>query len=154
MQQIHLQQIHWRWYRLEEFSAAELYELCAARQAIFVVEQACAYQDLDGRDAVAEHLIGRVDGTLAASLRLLPPGAAYAEHSIGRVITAMPYRRQGYARDAMQRALQRVPHGAPVRIGAQTYLEDFYRSFGFRSVGEPYYDEGVKHFEMLKESRP
>lgn len=143
--------MNWRWYRFDEFTAAELYELCAARQSVFVVEQRCPYQDLDGLDAVAQHLIGRVEGGLACALRLLPPGTVYAEHSIGRVLTVPAFRRQGHACSAMQMALARTPAGSPVRISAQAYLQSFYPSFGFRVVGSPYFDAGIEHVEMLRD---
>jgi ElaA protein len=142
--------IEWRWYDFAELSAAELHELFAARQAVFVVEQKSAFQDIDGLDPVAAHLIGRSGSVLAASLRLLPPHALHAEHSIGRVFTARDFRRQGLARIAMRLALERVPSHMPVRIGAQLHLENFYSSLGFCRTGEPYDDAGVTHVEMLK----
>ena len=88
--------IEWQWKRLAGLAPAELYALLAARAAVFVVEQQCAFLDLDGLDASAWHLLGWAGGdearTLAAYLRLIDPGCKYPEPSIGRVLTTAPYR--------------------------------------------------------------
>src|SRR5205807_10505285 len=98
-------QVAWQWKRFAELEPAELYAVLAARAAVFVVEQSCAFQDADGLDAFAWHLLGWVeqdhDLTLAAYLRLIDPGRKYTEPSIGRVLTTMPFRGTDLGRAAM-----------------------------------------------------
>jgi ElaA protein len=148
--------IDWQWQRLGELSAVELYALLAARASVFIVEQACAFLDLDGLDACAWHLCGWTGADagrkLAAYLRLIDPGCKYAEPSIGRVLTTAPFRRTGLGRAAMREGLARAAQlypGRALRIGAQQRLERFYAEFGFRTVSEPYQEDGIAHVEML-----
>lgn len=113
-----------------------------------MVEQNCAYQELDGKDASALHLIAWSDGEVAAYLRVLQPPA------LGRVMTSKKFRRLGLGRELMQRALQHLDASgaAEVRISAQTYLEKFYRSFGFEPESEPYLEDGIPHVGMRRVS--
>lgn len=126
--------------------------MLAARVAIFVVEQNCAYQELDGLDADAEHLIAWSGTQVAGYLRVLGPGTRFDDPSIGRIITAQPFRGTGLGRDLVAKGIEhtrlRYP-GQPVRISAQKYLEKFYRDFGFVTVSEPYLEDDIPHVEML-----
>ena len=126
--------------------------MLAARVAVFVVEQNCPYQDLDGLDGDAEHLIAWSGTQVAGYLRVLAPGTLFDDPSIGRIITTKPFRGSGLGRDlvakGLERTRQRYP-GKPVRISAQKYLEKFYRDFGFVAVSEPYLEDGIPHVEML-----
>ena len=150
-------QVAWQWKRFAELTPAELYALLAARAAVFVVEQQCAFQDLDAVDEFAWHLLGWAGSNhgrvLAAYLRLIEPGRKYAEPSIGRVLTSAPFRGIGLGREAMREGLARAASLYPdraVRIGAQQRLERFYRELGFRTVSAPYDEDGVAHVEMLR----
>jgi ElaA protein len=144
--------LRWQWCRLGELSAEQVYAVLAARVAIFVVEQNCAYQDLDGLDADAEHLIAWSGTEVAGYLRVLGPGTRFGDPSIGRIITAQPFRGTGLGRDLVAKGIEhtrlRYP-GQPVRISAQKYLEKFYRDFGFVTVSEPYLEDDIPHVEML-----
>ncbi len=149
--------IEWLWKRFAELTPVELYALLAARAAVFVVEQSCVFQDADGLDPFAWHLLGwtapEEGRTLAAYLRLIEPGRKYAEPSIGRVLTAAAFRRTGLGRVTMIEGLARsamLYPGLPVRIGAQRRLERFYVELGFRTVSEPYDEDGISHVEMLR----
>jgi ElaA protein len=148
--------IDWQWCALHELTAQQLYALFAARQAVFIVEQDCAYQDMDGLDENAEHLIGWSGADVAAYLRLLAPGVRFAEPSLGRVLTTNPFRRSGLGRELMLKGLahayERYP-GHVIRIGAQSYLEKFYGSLGFVVASEPYFEDGIPHVEMLHDPR-
>ena len=138
------------WHDFAEFSAALLYDVLRFRQAIFVVEQACAYPDLDGLDERAHHLLLRPGGALAAYLRLIPY-LAERRVAIGRVAVAVLLRRQGLARQMMAEALARCRRDYPdcaVTLSAQAYLVPFYESLGFRATSEPYDDYGVPHVDM------
>lgn len=145
--------IRWQWCRSEALTLTQLYTLMAAREAVFVVEQQCAYQELDGLDLAAHHLVAWADDAVAACLRVLAPGVRYPEPAIGRVLTGRDFRRQGLGRELMIRALAQLGQlypGQAVRISAQTYLEDFYRSLGFESVSAVYDEDGIPHVEMLR----
>lgn len=145
--------IRWQWYSLTEFSGRELYAVVAARVAVFIVEQTCIYQDLDGLDHAADHLVGWSDTDVAAYLRVLGPGTRFPETSIGRVITTKKYRRAGLGRLAMTMAIERIAQRyplQPIRISAQTYLENFYASFGFQVASDEYLEDGIPHVEMLR----
>jgi ElaA protein len=142
-----------QWRRWAELSAPELYELLRFRQAIFVVEQASPYADLDGRDQRAEHLQLRRGGTLIGCLRLIEPDPLVR---IGRVAVAAGERGRGCARVMMEAALQRAAEVYPHRdvgLSAQTYLEPFYQSLGFAAVSAPYDDCGIPHIDMTGPSR-
>lgn len=143
----------WQWCTLDDLEAAQIYALFAARQAVFVVEQQCAYQDLDGYDIDAEHLIAWSDNELAACLRLLAPGVKFAEPSLGRIITTGNFRGTGLGRELIRkgisRAEQRYPH-QPIRIGAQAHLERFYGTLGFTRASDLYLEDGIPHIEMLR----
>jgi len=147
----------WQWKRFADLAAAELYAILAARAEVFVVEQACAFNDLDGLDEYAWHLIGWVecDGarSLAAYLRLIEPGRKYAEPSIGRVLTTTAFRYTGLGRAAMLEGMARAASlypGQPIRIGAQQRLQRFYEEMGFRIVSDPYPEDNIVHVEMLR----
>jgi ElaA protein len=144
--------LRWQWCRLGELSAEQLYAVLAARVAIFVVEQNCAYQDLDGLDAEAEHLIAWSGTEVAGYLRVLGPGTRFDDPSIGRIITTKPFRGSGLGRDLVAKGIERTRlryPGQPVRISAQQYLEKFYRDFGFATVSQPYLEDNIPHVEML-----
>jgi ElaA protein len=138
------------WHDFGDLPAALLYEVLRFRQAIFVVEQASPYPDLDGHDERAHHLLLRADGELAGYLRLiLYPGEAQV--AIGRVAVAENLRRHGLARRLMAEALARCRQDYPdraVTLIAQTYLAEFYESLGFRATSAPFDDYGVPHVDM------
>jgi ElaA protein len=149
--------IEWRWCSLEDLNTRQLYALLAARSAVFVVEQNCAYEDLDGADLEAQHLIAWCGTEVAACVRVLAPGVKYPEPSIGRVLTTKPFRASGLGRELMARAVARCEElfpGRPIRIGAQAYLERFYGSFGFVRASDAYMEDGIAHIEMRRERGP
>jgi ElaA protein len=130
-----------------DVAAPTLYRILALRAAIFVVEQNCVYLDPDGRDLEpdARQLWIERDGEVVATLRLLrdPDGAA----RIGRVATAESARGAGLADALMRRALELAPDGE-VRLGAQSYLADWYGRFGFVRDGADYLEDGIAHLPM------
>src|SRR5690348_3516959 len=138
------------WLSFDALSPPLLYDLLRFRQAIFVVEQRCAYPDLDGLDCWAEHLLVWIDGELAGCLRLMP----FPEEkrvAIGRVAVGEARRRKGLARLMMVHALARTAANYPdlrVTLAAQTYLVRFYENLGFRAVSPPFDDYGLTHVEM------
>jgi ElaA protein len=159
-----------------ELTPRELHDILQARAAVFVVEQECAFQDVDGADLHSWHLIGKASSfprrressqesglgprrhgddepSLVAYARLIPAGIKFAEVSIGRVVTLPPVRGTGMGRELMRVALeqaQRLWPGKPVRIGAQARLAKFYEDFGFVTASAPYDEDGIVHIEMLR----
>lgn len=156
--------LHWQWSTFANLSVTELYALLRLRSAVFVVEQNCVFQDLDGADTQAMHLLGFAAQSSAGSLaqpqpallayaRCFPPGVKFAEASIGRVLTAPGVRGSGLGHALMDRAVTAVctQWGAqPIRIGAQAQLAGFYAGHGFVDQGRPYIEDGIAHLEMLR----
>ena len=149
--------IDWQFTHFNDLAPADLYEVLAQRQDVFILEQTCLYPDIDGLDPQAHHLLGwrMVDGkrVLAAYLRVLGPGVKYAEMSLGRVITTQAARGSGAGRALLTEGIARAEAlypGHRIRIGAQQYLEQFYRSFGFETVSAPYDEDGIMHIDMLR----
>jgi ElaA protein len=149
--------VEWQWARFVDLRPEELYAALQLREAVFVVEQNCAYPDADGRDLHAWHLLGwlkeETERRLVAYARVFPPGVRYVEGSIGRVATAPDVRRRGFGKALMAEALRRLETLAPrqpVKLAAQRYLENFYSSFGFRTVSAPYEEDGITHVDMIR----
>ena len=146
-------QITWRECDFSELSVHELYNALQLRSAVFVLEQQCLYADMDHSDVHARHLLGSVDGIVLAYARLFAPGQKYEQASIGRVVTAEAYRRTGVGRQLMREAIAAVERNwgpVSIRIGAQSYLQKFYESFGFVRDGERYLEDNIPHLPMLR----
>ncbi|CAM5414111.1 MULTISPECIES: GNAT family N-acetyltransferase [Alcaligenes] len=145
--------LDFQWKRLDDLSTREMYSIIQAREAVFVVEQECAYQDVDGLDLDSWHLSVLKDGELAAYARVVEPGLKYDEPSIGRVLTLAKFRslKIGYAlvAEAIRFTEAHYP-GAGIRIGAQAHLQKFYGSLGFQPAGEIYDEDGIAHIDMVK----
>jgi len=147
----------WQRSAFADLSVDDLYCVLQKRQEVFILEQTCFYQDFDGLDQGAHHLLGwhLVNGKreLGAYLRVLAPGAKYAEMSIGRVLTARAARGSGAGRALLTEGLayaDALHPGQRMRIGAQRYLEAFYAGFGFVTCSEPYDEDGIIHVDMLR----
>ncbi len=148
----------WRCAPYADLTLDELYALLQLRSRVFVVEQRCPFLDIDGDDDRAWHLLGWTAGAggralLGAYARLFAPGVKYAEASIGRVVSHPDVRGGGAGRALMAESIRRlgaIAPGAPVRIGAQKYLERFYASFGFARAGDDYLEDGIVHLEMVR----
>ncbi len=136
-----------------ELSTLELYKILELRARVFVVEQNCAYQDLDGKDLDAHHVMGFVDEDLVASTRLIAKGIAYADYpSIGRVVNSPDYRNLGYGKKIMRYSIAQMQILYPdetIKIGAQQYLETFYNNLGFVQSGEGYLEDNIPHIPMI-----
>ncbi len=138
-----------------DLSPAELYDIMALRQEVFVVEQNCPYLDADGKDPASWHLMGRNEqGQLLCYTRLLPEGVSYPGFtSIGRVVSSPAARGTRAGRVLMHRSIEMCRHlfgDLPIKIGAQTYLLRFYEGFGFESTGEEYLEDGIPHTKMVR----
>lgn len=143
----------WTCSKMNELTTTELYLILKLRSEVFVVEQNCVYLDADGKDWQAYHLCGWLNNELlVAYARLLAPGVSYTEASIGRVVTSPAYRKDGYGRILMQKAIDHTRdlfNVSSIKIGAQQYLTKFYNNAGFFATSEPYLEDGIPHIEML-----
>lgn len=144
----------WTTKPFDALTLPELYALLQLRSEVFVVEQTCAFQDIDGHDQAALHLLGCTEtGELAAYSRLFGAGLSYPEASIGRVVVSPKFRRYGLGQALLRESLAAVAAQfgpQPIQIGAQLYLKDFYESFGFRQHGDGYLEDGIPHIHMIR----
>ena len=121
----------------QELTADELYELLRLRAEVFVVEQTCVYQDLDGKDRAALHLLLREGETLQAYARVLPAGTAFPTAGLGRAVVA-----------AGIRAAREKLGAEEITIEAQSYVRGLYEGFGFRQSSEEFLEDGIPHIQM------
>lgn len=146
--------IEWKIRRFEALSAKELYNLLRLRSEVFVVEQNCVYEDIDGKDEKALHVIGENEGEIVAYARLFKPNDYFEESSIGRVVVKADYRDKKLGHILMREAVQVIKthfDETKITISAQLYLKKFYESHGFMQTSEMYLEDGIPHIEMRKE---
>ena len=146
-------ELRWLCLPFAEIDRDLLYELLRLRAAVFVVEQDCAYQDLDGHDRQSLHLCGMARGKLTCYARLNPPDRKHPAAAISRVIVSRRQRGSGLGsillREALSRCEQHWP-GAGIQLSAQQHLVDFYAAQGFRRISAPYDDSGIPHVDMVR----
>lgn len=147
--------IVWSCLRFDELSTKDLYRILQVRAEIFIVEQDCVYQDVDGFDQQALHVMGQIpsgdEAQLVCYTRLLPPGAKYEGASIGRVVTKKSARGGGVGKVLMLNSLAFCKEQWPdtaITISAQQYLQKFYTGLGFETLSEPYDEDGIPHIRM------
>lgn len=144
--------LDWKLSALDALTVPEVYAMLQLRSEVFVIEQNCIFADMDGLDDRALHLLGTQGGQLVAYARLFPAGVAFAEASIGRVVTRMSARGGGLGHVLIKQAITAV-HSQwglqPIRIGAQARLKAYYSQHGFVDVGVPYIEDGIDHIEMV-----
>lgn len=139
--------------RLEEFAAADLYRMLKLRVDVFVVEQDCAYAELDGDDLDAMHLRLLSDGELLACARFWQPDGEPPR--IGRVAVSPSHRRlrlgEALMREAILQCEEQFPQ-SPIALSAQSHLQRFYQSSGFRAVSKEYVEDGIPHVDMVRDA--
>ena len=144
--------MNWRLMAFEDLRVSELYEILRVRTEVFVLAQQCLFQDMDGDDRQAMHVLGVRHGELQAYARCFAPGVKFAEASIGRVLTRANVRGTGLGHELMEQAITAVSQvwgPQPIRIGAQKRLASYYAEHGFKDAGKPYLEDGIEHVEML-----
>jgi ElaA protein len=137
----------------EELTLDELHDLLQLRSQIFVVEQDCVYQDIDGKDKQALHVFGKKDDKIVAYTRCFQSGIYFKEASIGRVAVLEDRRKQNYGNTIMKhsiKAIEKYYRTNIIKLSAQTYLVKFYESHGFIRAGEEYLEDGIPHVAMIR----
>ena len=140
--------------RFNELSAQELYQILQGRSEVFVVEQNCVYQDIDGKDQKAIHVLGYIGDDLAAYCRLFDAGDYFEESSIGRVIVSPKHRDKKLGHELMKVAIAAIAkeyNQTKITISAQQYLQKFYESHGFVQTSQMYLEDDIPHIEMKKQ---
>ncbi|MGV8945843.1 MAG: GNAT family N-acetyltransferase [Lutibacter sp.] len=137
----------------EELSTKELYAILQLRAEVFVVEQNCVYQDIDGKDKKALHVIGFKNDKIIAYTRIFNAGDYFEKASIGRVVVAKNKRKYGYGHVIFEHSVEAVKEyfkETSIKISAQLYLKNFYESHEFFQVGDGYLEDDIPHIAMVK----
>lgn len=143
-------------FKISAFKALSveyLYQILQLRSEVFVVEQNCVYQDIDGKDRKAIHVIGEYDNKVVAYTRIFKPGDYFENASIGRVVIDANYRDRKWGHDLIKASITSIEDHFgknPITISAQLYLQKFYEAHDFVVVGETYLEDGIPHIEMLR----
>ena len=145
--------IDWICKHHNDLGKEQLYAVLELRSQVFVVEQKCAYQDVDGQDLSGDtlHLMGWQDDQLVAYARLLDPESQGGDVVIGRVIIAPQARDQKLGHALISKALENAEEywsGQPIFMSAQTHLQNFYAQHGFRAEGDTFLEDGIPHIGM------
>ncbi|MCM2401641.1 GNAT family N-acetyltransferase [Rhizobium sp. S153] len=141
--------------RLDQFSAIELYDMLKMRVDVFVVEQECAYPELDGNDPECLHLRLMNGPELLACARLWRPQAD-ANPRIGRVAVSPDHRGKRLGEALMREAItecEKAYPNEPIELSAQAHLQRFYASFDFKPISDEYIEDGIPHVDMLRDAR-
>lgn len=136
-----------------ELTTQALYDILQLRSEVFVVEQNCVYQDIDGKDQKALHILGFKNNQLVAYTRIFKPGDYFENASIGRVVVAKNQRQHQYGYDIMKVSIEAVENHFKetlIKISAQAYLKGFYNNLGFNEIGEEYLEDDIPHIAMFK----
>ena len=146
-------ELKWEIRKFEDFSLRAFHDLIQLRIEVFVLEQDCPYQDLDGLDIDAWHVTAtNEDGMVVACSRILSPGALYDQVSFGRVLTKMNKRGRQLGHEVVKRTIDFIQNkfsGEDIKISAQEYLIKFYETHGFKQSGEGYLEDGIPHVPMI-----
>ena len=139
--------------KFNQLTVEDLYYILQLRSEVFVVEQDCVYQDIDGKDHKALHIIGKKKGEIIAYTRCFPPGVYFNEAAIGRVVVTEKERKFGYGHDIMETSIEAIEehyNTTSIKLSAQTYLTSFYEAHGFEKTGNEYLEDGIPHIGMIK----
>ncbi len=135
-----------------QLTIKELHDLFALRTEVFVVEQNCVYQDIDGKDPKGIHILGLDKKKIAAYARVLPKGESYSSYvSIGRLVVSKTHRGKNYGHDLVKKGIEeaiKLDVTSSIKISAQAHLVSFYNSHGFIEDGEGYLEDGIPHIAM------
>jgi len=141
-----------RYSGFEKIPAEDLYEVLKLRQDIFIIEQTCIYDDIDGRDAQSHHLLLKKSDSLAAYSRIVPPGEKFDNVSIGRIVVHKKFRGRGLGKKIVIESIKWIREMGydQVVIEAQAHLQKFYGELGFEATSEIYDEDGIPHLQMTR----
>ena len=138
----------------QDFTPQQLYAYLQLRSEVFVVEQNCVYQDLDGIDQLSKHVLVYQEEQLIACARIVPASVLYDTISIGRVIVAPGHRGKSLGHQLMTYCVEQIVslfNTDKIVLSAQAHLQGFYAQHGFTAIGEQYLEDGIPHVKMLNE---
>lgn len=144
--------MNWIIKTFNELTTDELYKILQLRNEVFIVEQECPYQDIDGKDNESYHIFLKKDNEVIAYSRILKKGISYEQASIGRVIVKKDYRGGNIAKDMLLKSISFIEnslHEKEIKIQAQAYLDKFYSSLGFEKISDVYLEDNIPHMDML-----
>ncbi len=146
--------MQWVLKKYKDLTLDEFHDILQLRIDVFVVEQNCPYPELDTKDKKAFHLFG-IDQSnkIVAYTRIFKPGDYYKETAFGRVVVHQDFRNQKLGYKLIEQTIKEMQQlfgKTVIKIGAQTHLEKFYESFGFKQVGDEYIEDGIPHIYMIK----
>ena len=145
-------ELRWECKSWQELSNEDQYKIIQLRIAVFIIEQKCFYQELDGKDKASLHVLGRKqEGDLLAYARILPPGAAFTEPAIGRILVAAYARGCGLGAELIRKSIDyciNIFDLPALCISAQLQLRKYYENLGFIAEGNPYDEDGIDHIKM------
>jgi ElaA protein len=150
--------IQWQDLHHSELTVPVLYDILKLRCEVFVVEQTCPYQDIDGDDLIGEnrHILGWKDNELVAYARILKSDEDAEPVVIGRVIISGKARGEKLGYALMEKTLSVCEKQWPDKalyLGAQAHLQPFYAHFGFVPVTPVYDEDGIPHVGMARETK-
>ncbi|MFM1879638.1 MAG: hypothetical protein RLZZ241_2504 [Bacteroidota bacterium] len=139
--------------QFHELTLHELYEILRLRAQVFVVEQNCVYQDLDGKDYKAWHILGYRQNQIVAYTRIFAAGDYYENAAIGRVVVDESVRKLKLGQQIMEVSIAAIREffdaTSTIQISAQSHLKKFYNQLGFKHVGPEYLEDGIPHIQMI-----
>lgn len=142
----------WSLKKFSELTNHEIYKILKLRNEIFIVEQSCPYMDCDGKDEESYHLFAEDGEDIIAYLRIIKKGIIYDDVAIGRVCVNKKYRKNNLGREMLLRAISFIENELKekkIKIQAQSYLYDFYKSLGFNEISDTYLEDGISHIDMI-----
>ena len=134
----------------EKLSRQQINDIFSLRSEVFIVEQECPYQDVDGKDEIADHVMLHVGEELVGYTRVFTKNTYFREASFGRAVVKKKHRGEGYGHLLVEKSLKHLKEKkqSSIKISAQSYLKDFYSSHGFTAKGEEYMEDGIPHTAM------
>ena len=138
----------WEVKEWTELSTSEVENIFSLRSEVFVVEQDCVYQDIDGKDQKAKHVLGKKENDIVAYARIFKPGDYFKEASFGRAVVKKTERGKGVGDELVKNCLENITE-EEIKISAQSYLKGFYGKHGFKAEGKEYLEDGIPHTAMF-----
>ena len=135
----------------DDLSKEEVEKIFSLRSEVFIVEQECPFQDVDGRDAEADHLLLYENNILCGYTRIFSKNTYFKEASFGRTVVKKKYRGKGYGHILVKESLKHLKNKKEntIKISAQSYLKKFYASHGFIPKGDEYLEDNIPHTAMF-----